>query len=127
MAQPKVSGRAERELADLSIEAWADMRFEEWARAVRGAITAGLGYPRMSVEHRAIFGRGGGASGALPARVIEVETIICEMDERMRMAVMFKFERRAPDRQAARWLDCSRPAYNQLLVAARYYLAGCLR
>jgi len=98
---------------------------EQWSDCVRGSITAGLGYPQASTEHRAIHGRGGRAPD-WPALVNEIELAVCAMSKPYKRAIKLTYVYRLSLRTGSKFCHCSVNEFRSRLESAKAFVAGRL-
>src|SRR3569623_489516 len=102
-----------------------ELLLERWGELARGGVTAGLGYPSASVEHRAIWGIGGRpVLPEWPSDVQAVERAMCRLPDTSRDALRLIYVARLSYRLGAKLCRVSLPTFRSRVDGARMFVSG---
>jgi len=102
------------------VESYLDL----WAKTVRGNVD--LGYPHITAEAAAIFGKGR-AQNEWPEEVHEVECAMQVMPGEVRIAMVSFYVRRRHINSIGRELHCSQRKVSGLLDTGRTFVDAWMR
>lgn len=104
-----------------------EIRLEVWADFARGGLSAGLGYPPMSAEQQAGYGRGAASPIDWPDDVMRIDRAVLALPspEHIKL-IRLRYLGRQSTRGIARLMRCDQRTVCARLGAAHAFIDGWL-